>query len=150
MLSMEIHKDVMAYQPKLLAGLTGRTLLFTGLAVGVGVAVGGLEFALGLDPSEHVVPIMVASLPFWLVGYYEPHGLKFEVFCLHWLRHSLFPQRILYRSRPLPAGVANAICSQEVRPDVDSRRFASKVQPRYAALRRRRGIEGWEPDGADE
>lgn len=143
MLSMEIHKDVMSYQPKVVAGLTSRTLGFTGLAIGSGVLVGIVEkVVLGLDPSAHVIPIMAASLPFWALGYTNPHGLKPETFALHWLRHKVLPQKLLYRTRPMPAALRNDIEAKEIRPD-GTVRYAQALTPSYRSLRRRQGIEGW-------
>lgn len=149
MLSVPIHKDVTSYEPKVVAGLTARTLAFSGLAVGSGVLVGAIAFfAFHADPSDMIPMTLIgcASLPWWLLGYTKPHGMKPEVFALHWIRQNLMQQKICYRSSRMPVDARNKVgntkelCSNGT---VQKRRQA--VQRHYAKLRTRHGIEGYDP-----
>lgn len=149
MLSVPIHKDVTAYEPKVVAGLTARTLAFSGLAVGSGVIVGAVTYLVfHADPSDMLPMTLIGcvSLPWWLLGYTKPHGMKAEVFALHWIRQHLMQQKICYRSPRVPVearnrvGNAKELCSDGT---VQARRQG--VQRHYAKLRRSRGIEGYVP-----
>lgn len=147
MLSVPIHKDFLTYEPKVIAGLTRRTLVFTVLAVGAGLAVGLImAFVLKIDPSENYIPIMAISTPFWVLGYMKPHEMKPEVFLLHWIRLNLMPQKIVYRTRRFP-GASERMQAKELR-DGNVRKEPPRVQRHYAKLRRRRGIEGYQPGDA--
>lgn len=147
MLSVPIHKDFLSYEPKIIAGLTKRTLVFSALAVGSGVAIGFfMNFVLGLNPTQHSLPIMVVCTPFWLLGYARPHDMKPEVFLLHWIRLNLMPQKIVYRTRRFP-GASERMQAKELRDGI-VRKEPPRVQRHYAKLRHRRGIEGYQPGDA--
>ena len=58
----------------------------------------------GIEVRDAALPVMCASMPFWLAGFWRPHHLKFEKFVPLWLDFRLEDQRILYRSTPALEG----------------------------------------------
>lgn len=149
MLSIPIHKDIGAYEPKIVAGMTSRTLVFTALALGTGAGLGSFVFfVLGQDPTEFpwVLLIMGASLGFWLLGYQRPLGLRFEEFASLWIRHRLFPQRLVYASSDaLGRGCRYGMIARECHVWDGKAKPGERVQPAYARLRAEQGIELWDP-----
>ena len=53
---------------------------------------------------DAALPVMCASLPFWLAGFWRPHHMKFEKFVPLWLDFQLEGQKILYCSTPVLEG----------------------------------------------
>lgn len=105
MLSVRVQKDIGEYTEKIVGKLSARTLacLAGGLASAIGAAA-LCRFALGIEVRDAALPVMCASLPFWLAGFWRPHHMKFEKFVPLWLDFQLEGQRILYRSTPVLEG----------------------------------------------
>lgn len=105
MLSVRVQKDIGEYTEKIVGKLSARTLacLAGGLASAVGTAA-ICQFALGIEVRNAALPVMCASLPFWLAGFWRPHHMKLEKFVPLWLDFQLEGQRILYRSTPMLEG----------------------------------------------
>ena len=101
MLSVRVQKDIGEYTEKIVGKLSARTLacLAGGLASVVGAAA-LCQFALGIEVRDAALPVMCASLPFWLAGFWRPHHMKFEKFVPLWLGFQLEGQKILYCSTP--------------------------------------------------
>ena len=53
-------------------------------------------FALGIPVSDAALPVTAASMPFWLLGYWRPKGLKAERFVPLWLDHALNDGKLAY------------------------------------------------------
>lgn len=106
MLSVRVQKDIGEYTEKIVGKLSARTLacLVGGLASAVGVAA-ICRLVFGIEVRDAALPVMCASMPFWLAGFWRPHHLKFEKFVPLWLGFQLEDQRILYRSTPALEGV---------------------------------------------
>ena len=105
MLSVRVQKDIGEYTEKIVGKLSARTLLC--LAGGLAAAVGAAalcRLAFGIEVRDAALPVMCASMPFWLAGFWRPHHLKFEKFVPLWLDFRLEDQRILYRSTPALEG----------------------------------------------
>lgn len=146
MLIVPIHKDVLSYEPKVVAFLTQRTLVFTIAAVLVAVALGVLLIGVfGVASDVAMYPIMAVTMPLWFFGYARPYKCKPEEIAPHWLRHKFLPQQLTYVSTPVLTG--------EVDPSTMPRRTLSerypdhvrKVQRHYEKLRTKRGFEGDDP-----
>lgn len=135
MLSVRVHRDITAYQPKVIGGLTRRTLGFTALALGLGLVIGATAWLVFGVPADLMVgPIFLVSIPCWALGYARPHDMSFERFATLWLRMRYQPQGLGYRS-------SAAIRRDELAP-VPAR---SARERHYARLAQRRGIEAWRP-----
>ena len=86
MLSVPVHKDVTEYQPKVIGGLTARTIICIGAAVGCALAFGLLcTFVFHVDINEVIYLVWLAAAPAALIGFYTPHGMNFEKFAPLWL-----------------------------------------------------------------
>ena len=146
MLTVPIHKDVLAYEPKVVAFLTQRTLVFTAAAVGVAIPLGiVLIGVLGVPSDVAMYPIMAITMPLWFFGYARPYKCKPEEIAPHWLRHKFLNQKLTHVSTPVLAGRADP--STQPRAILNERcpSHVRKVQRHYGKLRRQRGIEGFDP-----
>ena len=149
MISIPIHKDISHYEPKVLAGLTGRTLAFTALALAVAILIGLLVvLGLGQDPTDMpwAAVIMAATAGFWAMGYVRPLGMRFEEWASLALRGNMTNQRLVYRSTgdlgrgPRPkCGLSKETHVRKEEADQPG------LERSYARLRRKRGVELWEP-----
>lgn len=137
MLSVSVHKDVAEYKPKIIGKLTARTLIAISGALGFSTLAGlYVYFVLGLNVSEHTWIIYAASLPFWLVGFYQPKGMPFEVWLPYYLRYSLSDNKILYAPSAVLIGYMG---NENGKP---KRRI---YKNEYRKFTRRKGIESYSP-----
>ena len=109
MLSVRVQKDIGEYTEKIVGKLSARTLvcLAGGLASAVGTAA-ICQFALGIEVRNAALPVMCASMPFWLAGFWRPYHMKLEKFVPLWLDFQLEDQRVFYRSTPVLEGAQPA------------------------------------------
>ena len=80
-LSVAVHKDIGEYTEKVVGKLSLRTLgcVVGGLATSVATAA-LCAACLGIEPADASLPVMAASMPFWLAGFWRPHGMRAERF----------------------------------------------------------------------
>ena len=145
MLTVTIHKDVTEYKPKVIGGLSMRTLVCLGAAIGFAVAFGLLcTLVLKIDVDSVMYIVWIAAAPPALLGFYQPHGLPFEKFAALWAAHNARPQLLLYRSAAHRAEMA-AIARRER----DAARAAALDDSPacFKKLASRRGAEIWSPGG---
>ena len=130
MLSVRVQKDIGEYTEKIVGKLSARTLvcLAGGLASAVGTAA-VCQFALGIEVRNAALPVMCASMPFWLAGFWRPHHMKLEKFVPLWLDFQLEDQRVLYRPTPALEG-ARAVPE----PGHPSRKARRKAKRKGAEL----------------
>ncbi len=85
MLSVSVHKDIGEYTEKVVGKLSARTLACTagGLASAVAAAAVA-NLALGIPVDATTLPVMAASMPFWLLGFWRPKGLPPRGSCPWW------------------------------------------------------------------
>lgn len=88
------------------------------------------QFTLGIEVVDAAFPVMCASIPFWLAGFWRPFGMRAEEFVPLLADHHLNDQRLIYSSRKDPhlPGVAKG------KPSRRSRRATKK-----------KGAEAYEP-----
>lgn len=125
MLSVTVHKDIGEYTEKIVGKLSARTLACT--AGGIGAAIGTAAFVylgLGIPVSDATLPVMTASMPFWLLGFWRPRGLKAEKFLPLYLDHVLGDGIVTYRTGSRPDGVAGGIACEKT--DRRARRAAAR------------------------
>lgn len=105
MLSVRVQKDIGEYTEKIVGKLSARTLmcLTGGLASALGAAA-ICQLLLGIEVRAAALPVMCASMPFWLLGFWRPHHMKLEEFLPLWLDFQLEKQRIFYRTTPVLEG----------------------------------------------
>lgn len=117
MLSATVHKDIGEYTEKVVGRLSA------GIAASFGAA--ALCYScLGIRISDATLPVMAASMPFWLLGFWRPMGLKAEEFVPLWLDHVLGDGVLLYESAPDAEALAGAMKPQKT--DRKARRAARR------------------------
>lgn len=134
-LHVSVHKDIGEYTEKVVGKLSARTLLCVagGLATSVAVAA-FIYLALGIEVSYATLPVIAASMPFWLAGFWRPRGMKAEKFLPLWWAHAFGDDRVEYASS------TSLIKGQLVEP------IAGKPGKRASRLARRKGAELYEPE----
>ena len=144
MLSVRVQKDIGEYTEKIVGKLSARTLvcLAGGLASAVGTAV-ICQFMIGIEVRNAALPVMCASMPFWLAGFWRPYHMKLEKFVPLWLDFQLEDQRVFYRSTPMLEGAQPAPA-----PGNPSRKARRKAKRKGAELydparKQKKGV----PDG---
>lgn len=130
MLSVRVQKDIGEYTEKIVGKLSARTLvcLAGGLASAVGTAA-ICQFMLGIEVRNAALPVMCASMPFWLAGFWRPYHMKLEKFVPLWLGFQLEDQRVFYRSTPVLEGAQLAPA-----PGNPSRKARRKTKRKGAEL----------------
>ncbi len=130
-MSVSVHKDIGEYTEKVVGKLSARTLACTagGLVTAVAVAAAA-NVGLGVPVDAVTLPVMAASMPFWLLGFWRPKGLVPEKFVPLFAEHVLGDGKLVYATGSHPASIAGPIgCAK-----IDRR--ARRVSKRKGAERR--------------
>lgn len=145
MLSVPVHKDVTEYQPKVIGGLTARTIICIGAAVGSALAFGMLcTFVFHVDINDVIYLVWLAAAPAALLGFYTPHGLNFEKFAPLWLAHNFNVQCLVYVSASNRGEFkSEADALEKEYADARNKANGKKLEKLYKT----NGIEMWEPGG---
>ena len=109
-MSVSVHKDIAAYTEKVVGKLSARTLACTtgGLTSAVAVAAVG-NLALGVPVAAMTLPVMAASMPFWLLGFWRPKGLPAEKFAPLLVEHVLGDGKLAYATGLRPGSFAGGV-----------------------------------------
>ena len=97
--------------------LSARTLACTagGLATAVAVAAVA-NVGLGIPVDAVTLPVMAASMPFWLLGFWRPKGLVPEKFVPLFAEHVLGDGKLVYATGSRPASLAGPVgCAKVAR-----------------------------------
>ena len=130
-LQIPIQKDIGEYEEKIVGKLSFRTLVCVAGGFGSAIAVAAAcHFLLGIEVSNAALPVMCASIPFWLAGFWRPFGMRAEKFAPLLADHLLKDQRLLYTS-PAAPGVTGP--------------SRGKPKRRARRLAKRKGAEAHEP-----
>ena len=110
-LQIPIQKDIGEYEEKIVGKLSFRTLVCVAGGFGSAILVAALcHFWIGIEVADAAFPVMCASIPFWLAGFWRPFGMRAEKFVPLLAEHHLTDQRLLYASArdphlpPVPKG----------------------------------------------
>jgi len=132
-LSVAVHKDIGEYREKVVGKLSLRTLCCVALGLAASVAAAALcHWCLGIAVSDASLPVMCASVPFWLLGFWRPHGMPAERFAPLLWDHLFGPSELAY---------ASSWRQTWARPE----RLAAKTTRRHRRAARRKGAELREP-----
>lgn len=148
MLTVQVHKDVTEYQPKIVGGFTGRTLACLGGAMAGAAAVGCLcALVLHIDVDMAMPLIWIGAAPACLLGFYTPHGMKFEKFLPLWWAHAHGKTLILYKT---PSHRAEGAAAARSRAEAAREGLERDANEAFGKLRRKRGcaLEVWSPGGS--
>lgn len=135
-LQIPIQKDIGEYEEKIVGKLSFRTLVCVTGGFGSAILVAAIcHLLIGIEVADAAFPVMCASIPFWLAGFWRPFGMRAEKFAPLLFNHYLKDQKLLYVSPAAPD-------LPRVEPGCPSRRA------RRAA--RRKGAECYEPSRQEE
>ena len=96
-LSVAVHKGIGEYQEKVVGKLSRRTLPCATRGPATSVATASARYAaLGVEPADASLPVMCASLPFWLLGFWRPHGMRAEEFAPMLWEHATWDGVLAY------------------------------------------------------
>lgn len=141
MLSVNIHKDFTEYKPKVIGGLSMRTLVCVGVALGFSVLVGvTCTFILHVDIMQANWILWLAAVPPCLFGFYTPHGMPFEKFAPLWWAHEMEEKPIFYVP---PTGRGEAKLAAKVKKEVEHEARKASRNRGYERLAKRGNIERW-------
>ena len=98
-LQIPIQKDIGEYEEKIVGKLSFRTLVCVAGGFGSAILVAAIcHFLIGIEVADAAFPVMCASIPFWLAGFWSPFGMRAEKFAPLLINHHLKNQRLLYES----------------------------------------------------
>lgn len=110
MLSVSVHKDIGEYTEKVVGKLSARTLACTAGGLVMAVAVAAVaNVGLGVPVDAMTLPVMAASMPFWLLGFWRPKGLVPEKFVPLFAEHVLGDGKLVYATGSHPASIAGPV-----------------------------------------
>lgn len=134
MLSVSVHKDIGEYTEKVVGRLSARTLACTagGLASSVAAAAAS-NLVFGVPVDAATLPVMAASMPFWLMGFWRPKGLPAEKFLPLLADHLLEDGVLVYATGSRPGALAGPVA-------------CAKVDGRARRAARRKGAERRGPE----
>ena len=109
-MSVSVHKDIGEYTEKVVGKLSARTLACTAGGLVTAVAVAAVaNVGLGVPVDAVTLPVMAASMPFWLLGFWRPKGLVPEKFVPLFAEHVLGDGKLVYATGSRPASIAGPI-----------------------------------------
>lgn len=98
-LQIPVQKDIGEYEEKIVGKLSFRTLACVAGGFGSAILVAAIcHFWVGIEVADAAFPVMCASIPFWLAGFWRPFGMRAEKFAPLLINHHLKNQRLLYES----------------------------------------------------
>ena len=98
-LQIPIQKDIGEYEEKIVGKLSFRTLVCVAGGFGSAILVTAIcHFWIGIEVADAAFPVMCASIPFWLAGFWRPFGMRAEKFAPLLFSHHMKDQRLLYES----------------------------------------------------
>ena len=133
-LQIPVQKDIGEYEEKVVGKMSFRTLVCVtgGFISAVGAAM-VFYFLFGVAVSDATFPVMLASLPFWLAGFWRPYGMKLEEFLPLFVGHFVKDHVILYES------TTNSSCLHSTCPTPGTPKKSDK------RIVKRKGAELYEP-----
>ena len=147
-LHVSVHKDIGEYTEKVVGKLSLRTLACVAGGLATSVAVAAFFYlALHIEVSYATLPVMAASMPFWLAGFWRPRGMKAEEFLPLWWAHVSSDDRIVYVSGPSLIRDQLVVAPSEKPDRRASRRARRKGAELYEPQRNGYWLDGYrEPD----
>lgn len=98
-LQIPIQKDIGEYEEKIVGKLSFRTLVCVAGGFGSAILVAAIcHFWIGIEVADAAFPVMCASIPFWLAGFWRPFRMRAEKFAPLLFSHHMKDQRLLYES----------------------------------------------------
>lgn len=135
-LNIPVQKDIGEYEEKIVGKLSFRTLACVAGGFASAIAVAAISyFWIGIEVSNAAFPVMLASMPFWLCGFWRPFGMRAEKFLPLLIDHHANSQKLVYATYKDPFITS-------IKRGTPSRKAKRKLK--------KRGAEGYEPSKQDE
>ena len=98
-LQIPIQKDIGEYEEKIVGKLSPPPPVCVAGGFGSAILVAAIcHFWIGIEVADAAFPVMCASIPFWLAGFWRPFGMRAEKFAPLLFSHHMKDQRLLYES----------------------------------------------------
>lgn len=110
MIRIPINKEIREYRETVFWGLTLRQAGFSVAAIAAAV---GAYFLLSPYLGSELMSwcVILASAPFWLLGFFKYNGMPAEKVIAAWIRSSIqMPKRLLYK----PTNVWMEVCADSI------------------------------------
>lgn len=131
-LQIPVQKDIGEYQEKIVGKMSLRALVCVGGGFASAIAVACIVyFVFHIEVGNATLPVMAASLPFWLAGFWRPFGMKLEEFLPLFIDHRLGCQHMGYE----PCALAAALAESGPKPGKPSRKARRASRRKGAELR---------------
>lgn len=92
MIEVEIPNDIKDYEPKILGPFTLRQIICV-IGIAITSAAGYIILNKFFDNGLRVIIPMVLDVPWALIGYYKPYGMKFEKYFISQLYTTIIPPK---------------------------------------------------------
>lgn len=116
MIEVKIPQEITQYDAKIVGPFSGRQALFGGCAVGIGYLIYN-QFHTILTREQLVSIIFFISVPFGLLGWARPYGMRFEKFFFSVLLHSmLHSSKRYFRSDNILTRISELTFPEETEP----------------------------------
>ena len=116
-----VHKDIGEYEEKIVGKLSARMLACIAAGIAASVASAAIcHFGLGVPVADASLPIMASSMPFWLLGFWKPKGMRPERFVPLALRHHTSAGTLVYEASLC---LAEQPQEEPVKPAITPRKF---------------------------
>lgn len=121
-----VHKDIGLYEEKIVGKLSARMLACIAAGIAAAVATGlSCRYGAGIAMQDASFPMIAASMPFWLAGFWKPKGMRPERFIPLYLRHAMSEGTITYTPGLALAQPATTIAAT---PDLSPRKLRSRLR----------------------
>lgn len=134
-LKVEIQKDMDEYKPKIIAGLTKRSLVCITLAIGGSILIGGYcWWVLGIPDNLVSTIVVFCTAPLWLAGFWQPMGMDAEKFLPLWIRQHFGKTKLFYEAPAYRSGEAECSPKPAI-PDETYLKLAKRFKRGFEAHR---------------
>lgn len=119
-IEVRIPKEIMEYQAKIMAGLTGRQLVASTVAIISMIVIYPISIkTFGVDFGQMVALILI--FPIWLIGFYKKEGMTFEKYLM-----MIFNHYRSHKKRYLQTNITELFKQNEVKPNVKYQKCKEK------------------------
>lgn len=100
-ISVPVPKEITEYKEKIIFGMSGRQLIFSGIAVVLAVGIGVLCYLMGMDITLIGYIIILAASPLMALGFIRKNNMAFEKYLFLVLRSKMGQNLLTYKTELL-------------------------------------------------
>ncbi|MEG2006758.1 MAG: PrgI family protein [Raoultibacter sp.] len=106
MIEVSIHKDINEYQEKVYGGMSIRKIVSIVTAIPIGIGVGALlTYCWEMEIADAAWFVIATTLPIWLLGWWQPEGMKPERYIEIWWQANFGTNKLPYQIDGIPAAL---------------------------------------------